>query len=706
VKAHDLNSQHEVSDRIGEFSAKRYFRKNWRPVDERKHTVCGTLHRFNVYDGFGDEMDWNNYIIPDRGFKHLIDTVKELHSPDTIWDCTGDRDISGSGRYREDNCIEVEITPDESFFENPWFPRSNQGSRLEGNKLCAYGPWVYEAWHGKRPEIHPSQLIWWKEADGAVYLMFLEDDSNRFHKNRDFDVGMDPPRWWLPWAKSPRTAQFRIPFKTSRYDPPLVFDIWQEDARNVHSTADGKHHELEHDGKVVVEVHERNGEEDTFSVEFEDVCQIEDSGVVYGNLAITSTVGFGDRTEGYQVLRVAQGHAFLSTSSSEGRSRQPELSLLYELVPETVTRSEANGRSRLIGDIRVIRESDRSTRGPTVSRVELVSENERISLSLDQPEGAARSERGEVLAVVKGVPILDEVELELTITSGEVMKITVPGVSLVSYVEEELGQSTVDDSLTDAFTWAALRTGATRQLRDGLPRGALTLRRVRGVEFRAVPRYASLRGNEVRPEDDSPLSRELNRSLTSGDDSRGESLFGSSRSIMSVEWSFSATKRTADVASLTSETETIPVSSSESVASDVRVEFVDQTFPNGMSLSGGGVRVFFPDEADAIYEVVASARITDSLGLVGEVQHTVWSKVLLLSEDEDSLDAVVRSAARLVGARAEALIAGQAVEVPEVEDDPQLRSRMARLYVRQAAEDGYMTISELERLLRFLQQSQ
>ena len=220
-----------------------------------------------------DEMDWNIYVIPatyegdDNHFAYLIDGAKASG----VHDCDG-----------TNNCMEGEVTPDDGktasgaeFYNNPWFyvePETGEWwsfitdyffysqeyySPLKGQLICMYGPWVGDGGHGGRPEIHPSEAIWWRDGenkqenvtllgggtvpqgDGAYHIMLLQDDSNRFYRIDCFIAPgggkkmseVDPEDWedWQPWAQSPRSAVFRISFEVEKPDvgapTPIYFGI-------------------------------------------------------------------------------------------------------------------------------------------------------------------------------------------------------------------------------------------------------------------------------------------------------------------------------------------------------------------------------------------------------------------------------------------------------------------------------------------------
>lgn len=150
-----VDAEDPESAMIGPFPAKKTVLglDNWFPLNDRKQVLCGTLDHFNFFDGFGDEADWNNFFFPNERFAFILEEPRASFLSKDWHDCAG----------REASCLEAEVTPDERRYENILNSKSSDRSRLEGRELCTYGPWVREAVHGNRPEIHPSELYWWRE---------------------------------------------------------------------------------------------------------------------------------------------------------------------------------------------------------------------------------------------------------------------------------------------------------------------------------------------------------------------------------------------------------------------------------------------------------------------------------------------------------------------------------------------------------------
>ena len=311
-----------VGERIGPSPAyRRLVGRNWYPLDIYKKTLCGVLHHFSFYNPWssGDEADWNNFFIPAAPYAYLIEDVRPLMEVvflnnqflDVWHDCAVQNGPS------QNNCLEAELTPDEHFYESPWFNARTEVSPLEGRGVCTYGPWVFEEAHGNRPEIHPSELYWWRERVdlGPFFLMVLQDDSNRFDNKEHFAVTSDPPDWWRPWAAVPRSAEFKIAFEVNLASDVLyTYELRNLASRNVvtwndpvvaQDADDGKEHAIEYDGKVVLNANELQTTDDDVGVQFTDLCRDAANTRLQGYLRVMTKVGRGSQgDEGYQVLRV------------------------------------------------------------------------------------------------------------------------------------------------------------------------------------------------------------------------------------------------------------------------------------------------------------------------------------------------------------------------------------------------------------------
>ena len=336
-------------DPVGHFLGNANAKKIWYLVGgpaghrgDEKQTLCGRVDHWDFYDASGDEADWNIYIVPSARYSFIIDQVRDHRfdidgkhhvEMDEVHTCNGER------------CLEAEITPDESFYRNPYFDRTYEPqlplggvtpvpqplrvkpSPLMYQEICTYGPWVMDGGHGFRPEIHPSELFWWREraASGAYVLMLLQDDSNRFDRVTDYYYLSNATRGtyspvtrpavdWSPWSRVPRTGEFLLAFSASTSDPTFsLFTIEETHARHVvtaksaefrEDSDDGTEHNFEFDGTLIARVTETQPD-DHVGVRFVQVCRRQSDNRILGYVSLRSQVGEDDRgKEGYLVLRV------------------------------------------------------------------------------------------------------------------------------------------------------------------------------------------------------------------------------------------------------------------------------------------------------------------------------------------------------------------------------------------------------------------
>jgi len=165
-----------VAHHIGPNNAK----GTWYPIDRFKQVLVGTIDRYKFFDGVGAEADWNIFIKPSPAFAFIINDALPDADPDQVHRCAGSL------------CLEAEVTPDETFYGNPFFPKDG-ASPLVGHDIGVYGPWVQDKNHGLRPEIHPSEALWWRDVReeesvslSTYHLLVVQDDSNRFDRPGDF----------------------------------------------------------------------------------------------------------------------------------------------------------------------------------------------------------------------------------------------------------------------------------------------------------------------------------------------------------------------------------------------------------------------------------------------------------------------------------------------------------------------------------------
>ncbi len=643
--------------------------KNWYPVDVYKRTLCGELHHFKFYNGPGAENDWNNFFIPTADFAFLLEDLVGFAKPKDVKDCRG-----------EDDCLEAEITPDEKFFANPWFSQSGQ-SALVGSDVCTYGPWVYEEAHGNRPEIHPSELYWWKDRDrAATYLMLLQDDSDRFDRNKDFSLKGPPADWWRPWSQAPRTGEFSLAFRVpTGATSPRRFTIDEVEAREVVTgldpeasadADDGKEHTLRYNGRDLLVVEELQDEDERLGVTFQ-ACRNEADTELTGYVRITSSVGANDRgREGFHVLVVSE----LETARPPARAERPERTTIdTDVLPQTLRRSADD---ELIADVAVQIELSGASLGADIDfpSVELVLGAERRPLEFTADELV-------IEGTVDGVPMLEPPPIEFVFGSETRLRQELPPLGLGGIVVDSAGSGTA----APAATWTGI--GIAVESISPLTAVSGNLQRVAQWEIDVYPTYAPLRDGELALEDASPAADRLNEILASGDPALIEEVFGNASPI-EYAWSFVATN--------TQTGDPVPVRVGESAGpGEIRAE-IRPIEPRG------GVRVFFPEGSDAtVFELSATVRLTDLFGMEAEVAHQIWSHVVAADSEAALVSATLSAAGASAGVSPAGLIQAASFDDDATEHDPAARrARIVRLLAERAAEDARVTVGELQQIVR------
>jgi len=310
----------------------------WIPVNGKKMSVCGRYYRFSIYDGqegvltggndsHEDEYDWNITIVPHASFNHIIQDVYAIAKTTSDWQ-------TGKFDGRTYTALQAEITPDETLYNNPWFPNighENSSYNVISPTIGVYGPWVMDNNHNKRPEIHPCEIIWFRKRmplKDEYHLFAIQDDSNRYDEKGNFRYDKTFPAGWQPWAVPPMTAQFKIPFEYNRqYTDHLVVNIEQLRIKNVVTanfdiggdSDDGQNHQLmfktstkvidaatrgTQPSSILVAVNENIPNPADLGIQFVDLHKKAD-GTIIGYIQIFTAYGKGiSGQEGYHILKV------------------------------------------------------------------------------------------------------------------------------------------------------------------------------------------------------------------------------------------------------------------------------------------------------------------------------------------------------------------------------------------------------------------
>ena len=716
-----------LGERIGEYPAEWVANwNNWYPLDEYKQTLSGKLSRFSVYDGSGAEMDWNNFIIPSPAFEYIIEDAKSFEH--TGLDVPLTENEWHDCEHGYDNCLEAEITPDEGtddedFWENEFFTISSETSPREGKTICTYGPWVREWKHDNRPEIHPSELFWWRnEGPGTKYvLMLLQDDSKRFYKNSNFDfswfIGFDfgPESWWRPWAKPPKAAEFKIAFELRPGKPQRIVNIDKLYSRNLvtggggllQDADDGWEHALEYNGDILLKVIEPLALDEQLGVTFNDVCRRSD-GTLQGFMAIRSMVGRNaDGDEGYLVLSVIDTTYIEKPKSltvtlekvrvidtqppgivrprpvvmEQSLRSHPKILLRARGLPHSLRRIISDGQSQLVADFRITFKAaaDAKSEDFATTKVEFSGGHQRRDLVfIPDPQ--------EKKGLVQGVPLAGMGVIRFYMKSGAVIRLNVNGLTLVPSIATE--KPVLSELQPSAWLYFANAAGGGRT--QTLP--PLQMVNVKQWQLDAEPTYVALKTGEISPEEDSPFVEELNKIIKMGDTARIKELFGS-RKPFTIEWSFQATNLTSR--------EQVPVRFGEGpVTGGIHVKLLQGVAQNSR------IEVTFPEQpTNAIYELIVTAKITDTFGNTNEIQYPLWSHILSGFTESGQVDNVLSVVATLAGVSAHDLLTISKIKIGPYDErtrnDPQARrARMVRLHAKQVAEDQRISLGELRSLIR------
>ncbi len=280
-----------------------FYGGNWYPIRTDKQNLVGTFYRFNV-NHLGDENDWNIHIVPDNEFEILIADALDRPNKDlNKWQ------ENSEGRYS----IEAEVTPITNAFNNAWFNNVTGRTTLLNKKIGVYGPFVAESYHGYKPEIHPSEQIWWKDDTGNLTtILLIADASNRFDEMSDYSTAIaipDPQ----PWTEdNGQEAELRIPFEINPANGSVAYNLYSlYDNNSFHSGANfsdassGLSHTITYEGSEVLTINGPSTLGKYVGVTFEDVCFDTSKSMLKGYIILNTAIGNGGGgREGFVALQL------------------------------------------------------------------------------------------------------------------------------------------------------------------------------------------------------------------------------------------------------------------------------------------------------------------------------------------------------------------------------------------------------------------
>lgn len=241
-----LTAQDPDTPTVAQYSAGRFgyfglylFPYNWSPLSDTKQMMCGRFARFDWNQVWTNENDWNLRILPSQFFEDAFkDAVPYSTDKTQVWSCDPNPNedparhqcgVASGPEFGQilHNCFEAEATPRSDEFQNPWFEKNgltNACSNIVDHSACVYGPYVTEAVHGNRPEIHPAEVLWWRNEQGTDWksvaaqswtLLHVQDASERFDEVSDFaPTPSDDLIDWGPWAAPKQAIDFDVSLQT------------------------------------------------------------------------------------------------------------------------------------------------------------------------------------------------------------------------------------------------------------------------------------------------------------------------------------------------------------------------------------------------------------------------------------------------------------------------------------------------------------
>ena len=346
------------------------FINNWFPLSPEKMVFCGRLEGYNVFQE-SKGADWNFYMSPALGFENFINLAKPFKGSCGLLFFLGDKWHKCSSNPTN-YCLEGEVSPHYAYNGWPWFPipdpnPSKYGAppSLVNKDICLYGPWVRECVHQHRPEIHPSELVWWRDnSDNSFNLMVVQDASNRFGFQSRYVGSHAAP--WKPWAENPISAIFIIPFELNpATNDVLIFNIDEKYSINVSTDAtkaedsdDGASHSLRLDGIEKVRINENQARDEDLGIKYVNLCK-RSGGRVQGYVQIMLQIGKDVKdNEGLYLMKIdtqtvpaslVNPMLVKSKQLSPKKMNKPHIAI----KPKTIRPITLNGKTVLLADYEI-----------------------------------------------------------------------------------------------------------------------------------------------------------------------------------------------------------------------------------------------------------------------------------------------------------------------------------------------------------------
>ena len=283
-------TQPEIDTNVVALRFEKY--KNWFPLGSKKQTLCGKASHFNTHK-LARENDHNLRIIPHLSIEYLMTKALHRKPKNKDWHSCEDG---------KDNCMEAEITPPAEFVENDGHTYFEE---LLNCHTCVYGAWVTERIHNHRPEIHPTETLWFKDKNSWKIFLF-QDESRRFDKKNRFkliDKKKGKKKDILPWVLDTLSVDVKFFFTLEEKETTKEFKFKVLEApQHIKDNWKDKTHLVKlYNKNSEIEV-EQIGENPLINISDVKVC--EDNGVKKGYIQFQTQTYRKHTKRGYLILEI------------------------------------------------------------------------------------------------------------------------------------------------------------------------------------------------------------------------------------------------------------------------------------------------------------------------------------------------------------------------------------------------------------------
>ena len=259
----------------------------------------------------------------------------------------------------------------------------------------------------------------------------------------------------------------------------------------------------------------------------------------------------------------------------------------------------------------------------------------------------------------------------------------------MNWLAEKIGSNSESDP-----AWQAMLKATGGKLTGAAP--GLKVKRAGQMKLTAVPLSTMLKDGSAAIEEGSPFAEKLSEVLERGDDGETKRIFGTTQPLR-ITWSIKATNLATGAP--------VPVEMGKPGVGLKDSDSVQVFEVPGRNHHNEAVEIHFPESPKEIYELRATAKVTDVFGFTSENEQKIWSHFLVAGNRAEVAKSLLPAIAAAAGVPAKDLMITEKLGILPT-DDPRLRDPKIRraLIVRnaalQGADDARINLDELESLIR------